>query len=546
MSRVVNTYDSKPPPGYVPGKGRGATGFVTRSDVGSATAPASKPEPGEKRGQYDDDETDQDADAIYAAIDDRVKAKRRRKKEGGGGPASGADPANPGGGKISDAFSELKAKLGGVSEAEWAALPDVGERGKARPRQQETFTPVLDTVVAGAAKRLKGETDRSVDAGGGGDVSSVVGSLSSARQGLISQTLGGIADSVGGQSVVDPKGYLTSLGSQQLTSASDLGDIKKARLLLSSVCKTNPRHGPGWIAAARVEEFAGDMTAARNIIREGCSTCPEAEDVWLEAVRLSEPAVARSIVAAAIKKIPKSVRLYQAAAELEATVKGKRTVLRLALEALPSSVKLWKSAVALESVEDARVMLGRAVECVPHAADIWLALARLETYENARRVLNSARKALPAEVQVWIAAARLEEGQGNDGNVDRVVEKAVQSLGGGGVVKREQWLKEAEACEGAGSVATGAAIVRHAVGLGVDDEDRHRTFVADAEAALGRGSVATARAVFKHSLTLFPGKRNLWMKLAELERGGGTPATLMATLRDAVAAVPKAEVMWLM
>ena len=32
----------------------------------------------------------------------------------------------------------------------------------------------------------------------------------------------------------------------------------------------------------------------------------------------------------------------------------------------------------------------------------------------------------------------------------------------------------------------------------------------------------------------------------ELERAGGTPATLMATLKDAVAAVPKAEVMWLM
>jgi pre-mRNA-processing factor 6 len=28
----------KPPPGYIPGIGRGAVGFVTRGDIGSASA----------------------------------------------------------------------------------------------------------------------------------------------------------------------------------------------------------------------------------------------------------------------------------------------------------------------------------------------------------------------------------------------------------------------------------------------------------------------------------------------------------------------------
>ena len=49
---------------------------------------------------------------------------------------------------------------------------------------------------------------------------------------------------------------------------------------------TNPKHAPGWIAAARLEEVTGRMQTARNTIMKGCEVCPKNEDVWLEAVRL--------------------------------------------------------------------------------------------------------------------------------------------------------------------------------------------------------------------------------------------------------------------
>ena len=62
--------------------------------------------------------------------------------------------------------------------------------------------------------------------------------------------------------------------------------MKKARLLLKSVISTNPKHAPGWIAAARLEEVTGRMQTARNTIMKGCEVCPKNEDVWLEAVRL--------------------------------------------------------------------------------------------------------------------------------------------------------------------------------------------------------------------------------------------------------------------
>ena len=41
----------------------------------------------------------------------------------------------------------------------------------------------------------------------------------------------------------------------KVSSDAEISDIKKARLLLKSVTTTNPRHAPGWIAAARLEEL---------------------------------------------------------------------------------------------------------------------------------------------------------------------------------------------------------------------------------------------------------------------------------------------------
>lgn len=67
-----------------------------------------------------------------------------------------------------------------------------------------------------------------------------------------------VSDSVTGQTVVDPKGYLTDLQSMIPTYGGDINDIKKARLLLKSVRETNPNHPPAWIASARLEEVTGN------------------------------------------------------------------------------------------------------------------------------------------------------------------------------------------------------------------------------------------------------------------------------------------------
>lgn len=79
------------------------------------------------------------------------------------------------------------------------------------------------------------------------------------RSTMLRSQLDRLSDSVTGQSTVDPKGYLTDLTSIKISSDAEISDIKKARLLLKSVIQTNPKHAPGWIAAARLEEVAGKL-----------------------------------------------------------------------------------------------------------------------------------------------------------------------------------------------------------------------------------------------------------------------------------------------
>lgn len=72
------------------------------------------------------------------------------------------------------------------------------------------------------------------------------------RKKMVDIQLGHASDSVTGQTVVDPKGYLTDLSHIKISSDAEIGDIKRARSLLKSVYQTNPQHSPGWVAAARL------------------------------------------------------------------------------------------------------------------------------------------------------------------------------------------------------------------------------------------------------------------------------------------------------
>jgi pre-mRNA-processing factor 6 len=467
--------------------------------------------------------------------------------------------------KIQQQFADLKRTLASVSEEDWANLPEVGDlTGKNRREKQnlkQRFYAVPDSVIAGARDSAQYDTTvaddgAQPDAGdeeAGGTMTNFA-DIGAARDKVLKvrldqAALGSTADTSSGSATnIDPKGYLTSLTQSEVKAGEvEVGDIKRVRTLLESVTRTNPKHAPGWIALARLEELAGKIVAARHLIAKGCDLCPKSEDAWLENIRLNEGHNAKVIAANAIKNNDRSTRLWTEAMKLETDTRAKKNVLRQAILHIPQSVQIWKEAVNLEEdPADARLLLAKAVEMIPLSVELWLALARLETPEAAQKVLNAARKAVPTSYEIWIAAARLQEQMGTFAKVN-VMKRAVQALAReNAMLKREEWITEAEKCESEGAVLTCGGIIQETLGWGLDeDDDRKDIWMEDAKSSIARGRYETARAIYAYALRVFVNRRSIWLAAADLERNHGSKEALWQVLEKAVEACPQSEELWL-
>jgi len=330
----------KAPPNYVAGLGRGATGFTTRSDIGPArdlsdptddrhAAPGQRTVGDQLRKQllegklkvdsrrtdsddedlnetnFDEfngytnvnlfkgiqyDEEDAEADEIYEKVDSKMDERRKEYRE-----AKEQEmlqkyrDERP---KIQEQFSDLKRELVHVSEEQWASIPEVGDSRNRKQRgfgryDKETAVPdsILNMNRNNAA--FNNQMDQSVQDGmstPAGDLDMV--RLGEARNQIMDVKLKQVSDSVTGQTVVDPSGYLTDMQSMLPSYGGDIQDVKKARLLMKSVRETNPKQPQAWIGSARLEEVVGRLQEARTLIMAGTEKCPKSEDVWLEAARL--------------------------------------------------------------------------------------------------------------------------------------------------------------------------------------------------------------------------------------------------------------------
>lgn len=465
--------------------------------------------------------------------------------------------------KISQQFADLKRSLATVTDDEWANIPEVGDltgkNKRAKQNLRQRFYAVPDSVLAGARDSTQFETsvqDDGMQANGtGGDnkdgTMTNFADIGAARDKVLKVRLDQAAQADAGTGTatnIDPKGYLTSLATSELKASEvEIGDINRVRVLLESVIKTNPKHAPGWIAIARLEEIAGKIVTARKLIAKGCEECPKSEDAWLENMRLNDIHNAKIIAANAIRNNERSTRLWIEAMKLESDPRARKRVLRQALDHIPQSVAIWKEAVNLEEdPADARLLLAKATEIIPLSVELWLALARLETPENAQAVLNKARRAIPTSHEIWIAAARLQEQMGQANKVN-VMNRAIKSLvRENAMLDREKWIAEAEKCEEEGAILTSAAIIRETLGWSLDeDDDRIAIWMDDGNGSIGRGRYETARAIYAYALRVFPTKKSIWLAAADLERNHGTKEALWQLLEKAVEACPQSEVLWL-
>ena len=176
---------------------------------------------------------------------------------------------------IQEQFADLKHELASLTEDQWLAIPEPGDlsrRNKHMNQKADRFTPVPDSVLQGA--RQSSIHSGNVDYGGletplSSPATPDLREYGEARKQLVRNQLDRIADSVTGQTVVDPKGYLSDLNSLN-AGADDVSDLKKARLLLQSIIKTNPKHGPGTVSLLSLFLFSFQLFADIRFSRLDC------------------------------------------------------------------------------------------------------------------------------------------------------------------------------------------------------------------------------------------------------------------------------------
>ncbi|KAJ4375276.1 U4/U6 x U5 tri-snRNP complex subunit Prp1 [Neocucurbitaria cava] len=591
------------PENYVAGLGRGATGFTTRSDLGPAregpseeqmkemlakraaslgqAAPSAygvteKKEDDEEEDRFQDpdnevglfssgmnyDKDDDEADRIYQEVDEKMDKRRRARREAR--EQQERDDYEKNNPKIQLQFADLKRALGSVSEEEWAALPEVGDMtGRAKRAREARMAnsrsyAVPDSVIQAAAK--SGELDTSIssnDAESG--TMTNFASIGAAQLSALTVRLDSAASNPGTQTAtsgtatsVDPKGYITALDRKQANGEEvPVEDINRARVLLESAVKTNIHNGPGYVALARLEEVAGKIHTAKKVIQRGCEMCPKSIVVWEEAIRLNRESIhnAKIIAANGIKLNPKAIKLWQAAIDLEQTPAARKKVTRQALDHNPQSVELWKTLINdTDDIENVKLLFAKATETVPLSEELWISYARVSDADAAQQVLNRARKAIPTSWAIWVHACRLQEELGKNEMCDKIMERAVKALiKVNAMIKREEWLEQAEICEEEGDKHTAASIVRATVGWGLDkDEERRDIWLGDAKSISSRGRYETARAILAHAVSIFPHSTTVWHAYGDLEKHHGTTESLLAVLDQAVIACPTSESLWLL
>jgi pre-mRNA-processing factor 6 len=593
----------KPPPGYVAGLGRGATGFTTRSDIGPARQavgmgdgniappgfgrgmgmpgsedPLNIPEFGEgtfnqwsgyegslfANAAYDNEDREADEVSTFftkislnfyrysimlkhiSMVEEAIGANKNMEKE--------LEKIKQEAPKYQQQFADLKRQLANVTREEWESIPeDVDHSGK-RVKSQR-YTPTPDNLIDVA--RMDGESVNFLDPDAQSMDSSIAGynpgqtpmtnlsELGEARKMNLGLKLDKMSSSVMGTTAINKNGYLTDLNALKINSATEINDIRKAKLLMKSIRKNDPNSPIGWISSARIEELDGKIDAAREIIGEACDKFPLNEDVWAEAARLMPAEESRRILVTAITNMPKSKKLWMACVNGEKDKKKKVKILRKALNSISNDVELWKAAIELEEEEEAKSLLYKAVECVPYDTNIWIALAKLEDYEKARKVLNRASKKIPTDHTLWVHAAKLEEARGEDERCRKILFKGMTKLRENVTISKDQWLKEAYDAEMSASVVTARAIIECTIGE-KPDEDSKNGWYETAENFLHRGAIECARACLKSVCLAFPKDAGSWMKAINLEEEHGNSKTLGRILKQALESFDESELFYLM
>lgn len=560
--------DQEAPAGYVAGIGRGATGFTTSADVGSASriVPGEDEDIDENNSEYDggelgilgkskgnSNEEDEEADRIYEEVDRKLESRRKANsvlvKED-----SIKEPS------IGDQFADLKRSLSTVEAWQWESIPEVGDltkrnkRARLLERLQQRFYAVPDSILGGGGNMML--TSAPIDA----ESATNIQSISQAKEKLLSQQLDSVLDNSGysGTNSIDTDDNLV----QPITDA-EIDDIKRGRLILASLRKTEPLKPNSWIASARLEEQAKKFTTAKNLIIEGCHKIPRNEDIWLESIRIHQNSaegtrMCKMICGEGLKYNRNSEKLWLKAKSLEhpLDILSQRKVLMKALEAIPNSVTIWKALIELEKdEEDAKKLLSKAVELCPKEWDFWVPLINLSPYTEAKLLINKARKEMNDNYKIWLTAVKLEERENvgiSEAKLLKFMQKAVKELKKNTtdelkLLNRQQWLSEAAIAETEEFPHTCKSIV--SVALDEDDVNSEQTlqkWLEEAEKYAQSSHTKTADYIYQYIISKFPQNMDGWLKLFQSLKSSKEFSQLFKYYERAIELNPENELYYLM
>lgn len=536
--------DQEPPPGYVAGIGRGATGFTTGADTGPVKFDTEFDDDDdnlerEEGLQADDengllgsrklqnDEEDDEADRIYAEIDRKLS-----QKSGTSTKLVEVDKVEEETDIIREQFADLKRELSTVKQSEWENLPEVADftrrnkRLRLMEQQQQRTYATPDSIIAGSGANR--DIDQATD----------FHSISVAKGNLLSSQLDSMVSSTSANGNNDDLNKeLAALEERSL----NLQDFNKGRLILSSLRKSEPKKPNSWLASCRLEEQAKNYSQAKALIAEGCHKLPRSEELWLENIRINQKTAegtrkCKFIVNEALRYNSKSEKLWVKAFELEnvADITSKRRVLMKAIEFIPTSVELWKLLINIEEDEaDVKKMLDKAVELCPKEWEFWLTLLNLSNYSEAKLVLNRARKNLSDSHLVWLAALKLEERENDAITLEKLVKMLAKGfkelekhINGESLLTKEKWLEESVKAELEGFKKTSQAIVINC--LGNEETSINECFQLAESRQNDQDNVA--HYIYQYVIDKYPKNIESWLNIFQsLKKGGEKNLTKLFT-----------------
>lgn len=523
--------------GYVAGIGRGATGFTTSLEVGTGRIVGSNDEDQEDEEVDDErfgdadqgllktsgkDLEDDEADKIYEEIELRLLSRNKKR-------VRIDDVEEPD--AIGEQFKDLKQALSTVSETEWLNLPEVGDltRRNKRHREelqlQQRFYAVPDSVAV--PKDTQEMTNFKT--------------ISDDKYKLLELEL----DTVSKSSAVDSNEYLNDLDQMSFMSLENVGNVKRARLALASLRKSQPKRIDGWIGSARLEESCKKLETARNIIQQGCEENPLSDLLWLENIRLSLSKDRKDIVRQLLTYIPKSEKLWLKLFELETDEIHQKRTLRNLISNIPESLELWREAISIETdLLDKKKLLELLIK-LTNCLEFWFQLIDLqESIDESKKLLNEARKQNPESIDIWIHGAKIEErSTGNEVKISKLLSKGIKTV----QLTRDDYIKKAIALEEDKFPISCSVVIQNVMDLGLertDDNEKLKIWTSDAKIALDNKFIETGKSMFRYILMKFPHSVSIWKQYLKFIKLS-FPDELNMEFQQVTDLNPETEFFWL-